>query len=52
VRCYYGHDVRGRMDGMKKVFLDIGAHLGETLSEIRKEQYGFDRIVCFEPSPR
>jgi len=40
------------MDGMKKVFLDIGAHLGETLSEIRKEQYGFDRIVCFEPSPR
>jgi FkbM family methyltransferase len=37
---------------MHKIFLDIGAHTGETLSEVRKPLYGFDRIVCFEPSPR
>lgn len=37
---------------MQKIFLDIGAHTGETLAEVRKPVYGFDRIVCFEPSPR
>ena len=33
-----------------RVFLDIGAHTGETLNEVLKEKYAFDRIVCFEPS--
>lgn len=37
---------------MQKIFLDIGAHAGETLVEVRKSRYSFDRIVCFEPSPR
>jgi FkbM family methyltransferase len=35
---------------MKKIFLDIGSHIGETLSEVRKEKYAFDKIYCFEPS--
>lgn len=34
-----------------RTFLDIGAHLGETLSVIRAAEWGFDRIVCFEPAP-
>jgi FkbM family methyltransferase len=33
-----------------RVFLDIGAHEGETAAEVMKPEYGFDRIVCFEPS--
>jgi FkbM family methyltransferase len=33
-----------------RVFLDIGAHLGETLSVVRARKWGFDRIVCFEPA--
>jgi FkbM family methyltransferase len=33
-----------------RVFLDIGAHTGETLDEVLKEKYAFDRVVCFEPS--
>jgi FkbM family methyltransferase len=37
---------------MQRVFLDIGAHTGETLAEVSRPLYGFDRIVCFEPSPR
>ncbi|MFM8276410.1 MAG: hypothetical protein ACKN89_05350, partial [Cyanobium sp.] len=35
---------------MRKVFLDIGAHTGETLEEVRKPAYSFDRIIAFEPS--
>lgn len=35
---------------MQKVFLDIGAHTGETLAEVIRPQYGFDRIIAFEPS--
>jgi FkbM family methyltransferase len=35
---------------MQKIFLDIGAHTGETLAEVIKPLYGFDRIVAFEPS--
>lgn len=35
---------------MAKVFLDIGAHLGETLSVVRHPRWGFDKIVCFEPA--
>lgn len=33
-----------------RVFLDIGAHTGETLNEVLKKKYAFDRVVCFEPS--
>ncbi|MDA9344670.1 FkbM family methyltransferase, partial [Gammaproteobacteria bacterium] len=33
-----------------RVFLDIGAHTGETLDEVLKAKYAFDRVVCFEPS--
>lgn len=33
-----------------RIFLDIGAHIGETLEEVSKQKYSFDRIVCFEPS--
>jgi len=32
-----------------KVFLDVGAHVGETLKPALDRRYGFDRIVCFEP---
>lgn len=37
---------------MNRIFLDIGAHTGETLAEVRKSHFNFDRIICFEPSPR
>jgi FkbM family methyltransferase len=33
-----------------RVFLDIGAHTGETLDEVLKDKYAFDRVICFEPS--
>src|SRR5437867_1635846 len=33
-----------------KVFLDVGAHTGETLRAVRDPKYGFERIFCFEPS--
>ena len=33
-----------------KIFVDIGSHIGETLLEITKEKYAFDKIYCFEPS--
>jgi FkbM family methyltransferase len=33
-----------------KVFLDVGAHTGETLRAVVDQRYRFDRIVCFEPS--
>ncbi len=33
-----------------KIFLDIGSHIGETLHEVTKEKYAFDKIYCFEPS--
>ncbi|SDD03234.1 FkbM family methyltransferase [Auraticoccus monumenti] len=36
---------------MAKVFLDIGAHIGETLAVVRDPKWHFDRIVCFEPAP-
>jgi len=32
-----------------RVFLDIGSHIGETVEEVAKSKYAFDRIVCFEP---
>jgi|TARA_B110001450_G_C17590354_1_gene468692 FkbM family methyltransferase len=33
-----------------KIFLDIGSHIGQTLHEVTKEKYAFDKIYCFEPS--
>lgn len=33
-----------------RIFLDVGAHLGETVEEVAKPEYGFDRIVASEPS--
>lgn len=36
---------------MKKVFVDVGAHYGESLGPAIDPQFGFDRIVCFEPAP-
>lgn len=33
------------------MFLDIGAHFGETLSVVKAPSWRFDRIVCFEPAP-
>jgi FkbM family methyltransferase len=35
---------------MKKVFLDVGGHTGETLREVIDARYGFDTIYCFEPA--
>lgn len=36
---------------MAKVLLDIGAHLGETLSVALDPRWAFDEIHCFEPAP-
>jgi FkbM family methyltransferase len=33
-----------------KVFLDVGAHEGETLDAVRDPKFGFERIYCFEPA--
>ena len=33
-----------------KIFIDIGSHIGQTLHEVTKEKYGFDKVYCFEPS--
>jgi len=33
-----------------KVFLDVGAHEGETVRAVRDPKYRFDRIFCFEPA--
>lgn len=32
-----------------KTFLDVGAHMGQTLAAVMSSD--FDRIVCFEPAP-
>lgn len=34
-----------------RIFLDVGAHDGETLQVVRDPKWGFERIVCFEPAP-
>jgi FkbM family methyltransferase len=34
-----------------RIFLDVGAHRGETLAAVLSPEFGFDRIVCFEPVP-
>ena len=33
-----------------KIFLDVGAHIGETVKIVLDPKYGFDAIYCFEPS--
>jgi FkbM family methyltransferase len=32
-----------------RVFLDVGAHVGESLTPALDPRYRFDRVVCFEP---
>lgn len=32
-----------------KIFLDVGAHTGESLIAAMEPEFGFGRIVCFEP---
>jgi FkbM family methyltransferase len=34
---------------MKKIFLDVGGHDGQTLEEVVSDKYKFDLIYCFEP---
>lgn len=36
----------------RRSFLDVGAHLGETLAEVVKPAWAFDVVVAFEPSKR
>jgi FkbM family methyltransferase len=36
----------------RKVFLDVGAHNGETVREVLDPKYEFDLVVAFEPSSR
>ena len=36
---------------LMKIFLDIGAHIGETLSVVLDPEWKFDRVICFEPAP-
>jgi FkbM family methyltransferase len=33
------------------VFLDVGANTGQSLIGAMEPEFGFDRIVCFEPAP-
>jgi len=35
-----------------RIFLDIGAHVGETLTVAVDPKWGFDRIYAFEPAPQ
>jgi FkbM family methyltransferase len=35
----------------RKVFLDVGGHTGETLAEVMRARWSFDRIWSFEPVP-
>ena len=34
----------------RRVFLDVGGHVGETLAEVVKPRWAFDRIWTFEPA--
>lgn len=36
----------------RRIFLDVGAHTGQTLAAVLDPVFRFDRIVCFEPSSR
>lgn len=35
---------------MAKIFLDVGAHIGESATVALDERYKFDKIHCFEPA--
>ena len=35
-----------------KIFVDVGAHMGETIIEVKKYKYAFDLIYAFEPSKK
>jgi FkbM family methyltransferase len=47
-----GRALRGEAPGRRKVYLDIGAHFGETLPAALDPRFGFDVVVCFEPASR
>jgi len=34
-----------------KLFLDVGAHHGETARVALEPEFGFDRVCCFDPDP-
>jgi hypothetical protein len=34
----------------RRIFLDVGGHLGETLAEVLKPRWAFERIWSFEPA--
>lgn len=34
-----------------RIFVDIGSHEGQTIEEVVKPEYGFDRIYALEPMP-
>ena len=36
----------------RRIFLDVGGHVGQTLNEVVSGKYDFDEIYCFEPMPR
>tara|TARA_Y100000590_G_scaffold469983_1_gene661109 strand:+ start:1339 stop:2115 length:777 start_codon:yes stop_codon:yes gene_type:complete len=35
-----------------RIFVDVGSHFGETLEEVIKDKYKFDKIYSFEPSKK
>jgi FkbM family methyltransferase len=35
---------------MSRIFMDVGAHYGETAVSVLDARYQFDRVCCFEPS--
>ena len=37
---------------MKRIFIDVGGHFGETLDEILKPAWQFDIVHCFEPQEK
>jgi len=36
---------------MKRIFLDVGANVGQTIDFVVDPQFRLDEIICFEPSP-
>ena len=34
---------------MRKIFLDVGGNIGQTLDIVLKSSYQFDVVHCFEP---
>jgi FkbM family methyltransferase len=35
-----------------KIFIDVGTYKGETLIVAMEKQHGFDKLYCFEPTPK